>query len=178
MDINTLFSNCRQGGKAAEEALFAALTARFRLFAEQKVRNRVDADEIVQNALMVVFKKYRAIDFEISFAAWAHRVLENEILKYYRAKSYHNNLFMQVEPDASPSALWHPDPTLKRRVVDCMKKICEANARYARTLNLKHQGYGTDDICRKLEISPENFYVILSRARSMLKLCLETGVIR
>jgi len=178
VNIDHLYENLCHGDKTAEGELFRHLTERFRLFAELKVRDKMDAEEVVQNAVMVIARKYRAIEFETSFAAWAHKVLSNEILKYYRTKAYHDDLFMRVELESSPSALWNPDPDFKRRLLECIRKLCDANIRYARTLNLKYQGFDIDDICRKLKVTTENLYVILSRARSLLKLCLEKGDIK
>lgn len=178
MNIDSLYNQCRQGDKIAENELFRHLSARFRLFAELKIRDKVDAEEVVQNAIMTVARKYPAIEFEVSFAAWAHKVLQNEILKYYRSQGYRGELFVSAEADAFPQSVWSPDPDLKRHLMDCMRKLCEANGRYARVLNLKYQGYEATEICRKLKVTADNFYVILSRARSMLKACLDNGDFR
>ena len=178
MNIDLLFQNLNRNDKSAESEFFRHLTERFRLFAELKIRDKMDAEEVVQNAVMVVARKYRSIEFETSFAGWAHKVLSNEVLKYYRTKAYRDNLFMQVEIESSPAALWNPDPDFKRLLLDCVRKLCSANVRYARTLNLKYQGFEIGEICRKLKVTEENLYVILSRARSLLRLCLEKGDIR
>lgn len=175
MNIDKLYNQCRQGDKTAENELFRNLSARFRLFAELKIRDKVDAEDVVQNAIMTIARKHPAIEFEVSFTAWAHKVLHNEILKYYRSRGYRDELFISAEADTLPQAEWRSDPELKRHLMECMQKLCEANARYARALNLKYQGYEVLEICRKLNVTAGNFYVILSRARSMLKACLDNG---
>jgi len=71
----------------------------------------------------------------------------------------------------SPAA----DPVLELKLLDCLKKVGQKNIKFARTLNLKYQGYSVEEICDRLEISRENLYTILSRARSALELCLEKG---
>ena len=53
MNINALHSNCGQGDKGAEERLFESLSVRFRLFAEHKIRDRLDAEEVCQKALNI-----------------------------------------------------------------------------------------------------------------------------
>jgi DNA-directed RNA polymerase specialized sigma24 family protein len=45
--------------------------------------------------------------------------------------------------------------------------------RHARILVMKYQGYRTAEICERMSITPNNLYVTLSRARAMLKACLE-----
>ncbi len=174
MDLDSLYHDCRRSGTTGEDALFRHLNDRFRLFAEQKIRNRLDAEEVIQNALAVVAAKFREIDIQTSFAAWAHKVLSNEILKYYRSKGYQERLFMQMT-DSTESGLWMPDPDLKRRLLDCIRKMCVKHVRYARVLNLSFQGYKAAEISQRLSINPDSLYVILSRARSLLKLCLDSG---
>jgi DNA-directed RNA polymerase specialized sigma24 family protein len=56
--------------------------------------------------------------------------------------------------------------------MDCFRKICRSNNRHARVLNLHYQGFTTVEICRRLDISENNLYVLLSRARRALELCL------
>ncbi|MDH4034538.1 MAG: hypothetical protein OEV80_12145, partial [candidate division Zixibacteria bacterium] len=67
------------------------------------------------------------------------------------------------------------DPALKRRLLDCLKKIRSTNLRYARILNLQYQGFDTEDVCRRLAVTRSNLYSLLSRARTVLELCLEEG---
>lgn len=175
MNINALHSEARTGGKAAEEKLFQALTVRFRFFAEQKILDNQDAEEVMQRALMTVFRKYQEIDFKVSFAAWAHKVLDNEILKHYRTKSVREKVMVRTADGETPSEAWHPNPDLKIKLADCMKKLCESHSRYALILGLHYQGYSAEEICKELDITFNNFYVLLSRSRNALKRCLEEG---
>lgn len=127
---------------------------------------------------MVVFQKYRAINFETSFAAWAHQVLQNEILKFYRSQANRAKILVRDHDDSVSASTWNSDLELKRRMLECIKKICGAYIRYARILNLKYQGYTGEEICERLAITPNNFYSMVSRARSLLDTCLETGDVR
>lgn len=178
MNIDQLYSRLKEGDANAEEILFENLLLRFRLFAGHKIYNAEEREEVIQKALVIVIQKHAKIEFVSSFAAWAHRVLGNEILKYYRTKASNSKLVSEEILDYEPPANWNPDPALKRKLIDCMKKLLRAYKRHARVLNLKYQGYKTDEICDRLDISSNHFYVIISRARSMLKHCLEKGDIK
>ena len=129
----------------------------------------------MQDTLVTITGKYRGIDFEVSFAAWAYRILENKILEYYRKKQCHESKFAQMSNTGSDSTLSEPDPTFQDKLVNCLKMINRANNRHARVLNLRYQGYTTGEICDRLEITRNSIYIALSRARSMLKLCLQRG---
>ena len=175
MTINDLYANARNGDRGAVEKLFKGLSESFRIFVQQRIWNKQDSEEIVQDTLTAIAAKYEGIDFEISFAAWAYKVLENKILHYYRTKRCRDSKFAQTENGESLAVSHATNPDLKRSLLGCLKKISGVNRRHARILNLRYQGFSTEEICGKLEVSRNNVYILLSRARSMLKLCLEKG---
>ncbi|MEW5923590.1 MAG: sigma-70 family RNA polymerase sigma factor [Candidatus Zixiibacteriota bacterium] len=177
MGLNELYLRSLDGGKIEEENFFSSIAERFQLVAELKILNESDRQEVVQNALMVVLRKYREMSFEISFSAWAYDILQKEILKYYRTKGDRARRYSEDVDAYYNAGIKSIDPALKRDLLDCLGKICRFNQRFARVLNLKYQGFDVDEICRRLEVNISNLYVILSRARSKLKLCLEKGIV-
>lgn len=148
------------------------MAVRFRIIADHKIWNDQDAEDVVQNALVVVVREYRAIEITISFAAWAYKVLDNKVLSYIKAKAQ-RVVISEDDPPGRSGA----EPLLKIRLKDCVQKVRRANARYGQTVVMHYQGYTTGEICEKLGVTPQNFYMILSRARALLKRCLETGEI-
>jgi RNA polymerase sigma factor (sigma-70 family) len=178
VDINTLHKSVASGDGASEEQLFQHLHVSFRLLAQHRVWNEEDSEEVVQDALMTISAKYKDIVFETSFAAWAYKVLNNKILDYVKAKKVKQGAMEKISEQSSTATPPNPDPELKSRLLSCLKRLCRANSRHARVLNLHYHGYGTGEICEKLELKPNNFYVMLSRARSMLEHCLEKGDIK
>jgi RNA polymerase sigma factor (sigma-70 family) len=178
LDINTLHSKAHGGDRDAEDELFQSLTARFRLFAKREIWDEADSEDIVQSALVTIIEKYRGIEFEISFSAWAHRVLENKILSYYKKKGRKESVLIEGNDIERFSDSQNPDPEFEARLEDCLRKVSFANKRHARILILSYQGYTTREICSKLGITESNFYSLLSRSRSMLKFCLDTGDIK
>ncbi len=170
MSINILHEQARNGDKAAVERLFEALTARFRLFARQRVYDRDEAEEIVQEALKVVFEKYTEIEFQTSFAGWAYAVLTNKILSAGRTRKRRQDKLELLTAEASTRMAG--DGSLEARLLECFKKLNRVNNRYARILNLHHQGYSVPEICGRLEVTRSNLYTILCRARSLLERCL------
>lgn len=175
LNINTLHSQASQGDSGAEEKLFELLTARFRYFAQLKIRERQDVEEIVQDALMTILKKYRDIDFNVSFSAWAHKVLSNKILDFHKIKTGHRSKLEDIIQTGKHSAPLNQDNALEKDLLHCLKQINAAYKRHARVLNLRYQGYKVAEICSKLKVTRTNLYSILSRARTMLETCLEKG---
>ena len=135
----------------------------------------MDAEEIVQNSLLVVYEKYADIDIKTSFAGWAHTILTNKIKEYYRTKSMHNRKLDEYVQQNSDSGNAEYITDLIRRLQECIRKLNEVNQRHARILNLNYQGYSVEEICHKFELTKSNLYSILSRARAALNECLTEG---
>lgn len=174
-NINEIYRLAAGGDSKAETELFKALTERFRLFAHLKVWNREEAEDLVQEALAVVAAEYRAVKVETSFAAWAHKIMENRILGYIQKKRREQGRVISGGSEDYLAASWTPDPALRLRLLECLKKVCLANPRYARIINLHHLGFSRQEICERLEMTLDQSYVLMSRARSMLKECFDTG---
>jgi RNA polymerase sigma factor (sigma-70 family) len=176
--INALYDRAVRGDDASEELLFQKLRVRFLYIANQRVWDRVDAEDVVQVALAAVHREYRGVAVRESFAAWAHRVLDNRILGYIQKKARRDRIQGENTGGMVGSGNIAPDPDLRRRLLNCLRRLGRWNVKYARVLNLSHQGYRTEEISGRLGITSNHLYVILSRARSMLRACLETGRIR
>ncbi len=175
VDIDKSYLAAKNGDKKAEEQLFQFLTARFSLFVQRKIWNKGDGEELMQEALMTVFDKYKDVEKIDNISAWAHKVLNNKILNYFRTKALHKSKLGELEQKDIGNKPVVPDSTLELQLLDCLKRIGSINNRYARILNFHHHGYSVIEICEKLALTRNNLYSVLSRARSMLELCLEKG---
>jgi RNA polymerase sigma-70 factor (ECF subfamily) len=176
LTINDLYTAFVEGDKSAEGELFQRLSRAFLYFVSQRIEDSRDAEEVVQETLLTIAGKFRSIDITSSFSAWAYKILEFKLLHYYRHKRTRDRYMERYTLDESTSAESSPDHTLRRQLADCLRKINRVNNRYARILNLRYQGYSTNDIVKRLRVTPANMHNILSRARSMLRLCLEKGL--
>jgi RNA polymerase sigma-70 factor (ECF subfamily) len=177
LKINNLYRLALSGDKTSVDSLFQNLSERFQLFVQNRIWDKQDSEDIVQDALMTISEKYKEVESDTDFSSWAYKVLKNKILNYFRSQKYEKKRNIDLPQKDDPPAKWNPDPVLKRKIVDCMEKISKAKIKHAQILDLHYQGYTVEEICRKFDFTPNAFYIILSRARSMLKLCLEKGEI-
>jgi RNA polymerase sigma factor (sigma-70 family) len=176
MNINELHQGFLDGA-VPEDQLYSFLTARFRYVAQLRIGDCSDAEEIVQESLVDVFEKLEGTEIETSFSAWAMRILDLNILHYFRTRGRRERL-MEAYAERIPVSDSDRAMSLKQILLKCLKAIGEINNRYARVLNFCHLGFLPDEICQKLMIKKNNYYSLLSRARDMLETCLETGKVR
>jgi len=179
LDINRLHNEAVSGETTAEEKLFKSLLERFEQFTHHRIWDKEDARDIAQEAVMLIAKEYKSLSFEISFQAWAYKVLDNKILSYIKKRRQRGDRVVTVADMTIIGAqAEEADYRLRTKLLDCLKKIGRLNRRHARIIDLHYLGFDTVEICKKLELSSNGFYIILHRARKMLEICLETGEVK
>ncbi len=175
MKINNLYKLALNGDKTSVDNLFQSLSERFHIFVQNRIWDENDIEDLVQDTLMTVNEKYRQLESEANFAAWAYKVLKNNMLNYFRTQKYKSHREVETANGYDPPSPWYSDPLLETKIKECLQKISRAKIRYVQVLDLHYQGYTVDEICSQLKISSNAMYISLSRARSLLKLCLEKG---
>lgn len=176
LGINDLHELACRGDNISEKILFNKLLVRFRYVVSQRGWDIDDTEDIVQEALAVISGEYKKIEFKISFSAWAHKVLDLRMLAYSVKKKRNQNRMTQLHNNFSDNSV-SSNPLLLSQLQLCLKKIHDANNNHARILNLKYQGYNTEYICKRLNVTQNNLYLMLFRARKWLAYCLDTGEI-
>jgi RNA polymerase sigma-70 factor (ECF subfamily) len=173
LKIDELFLEARAGNSMAEAELFNKLSVRFRTFVSLYVYEDTDVDEIVQEAMLKIINKYKTIEIKKSYAAWAYSYVKYEIREFFRKGKKNKEFTGQFPENISKSSDLIFNSKLKIDLLECLKEIFKKNKKYARILVLKYQGYSLESITERLKITPGNLYVIVSRARSLLKSCLK-----
>lgn len=176
MGIDELYTRYKNGDPSAERELFQRLTVSFGLFVAQRIQDESDAQEVVQDALTVIARKLKSIDISTSFSAWAYKTLGYELLHYYRSKGYREKIFIRTETLNQMTGTWELDPAFRVKLMECLKQLSRTRLKHARALSLHFQGYSPAEISKELDVSSNNFYIMLSRARALLKACLGNGV--
>ena len=175
MNINELYLLAQSGDRAAEEKLFQYLYLRFILFAKQRVWNEEDAEDLVQSTLLFIKEEYLNVQIQKSFVAWAYSILHNRLLNYISKKKRRRDIIVPTSDYTEETQGCESDPVLENNLLNCLRKICSINKRYARILNFHYQGFTTDEVCRKLSLTRNHSYVLLHKARTLLERCLEKG---
>jgi RNA polymerase sigma factor (sigma-70 family) len=179
LNLNELQRRAREGDKSAENLLFQILTERFRVFAKRSsIWSDEDCNEVAQEAVMTVLEKYKSEEFSTSFAGWAHKILKNKILNFSTKARRRKDILADKFNKSTNKYVSIPESDMEKRLLDCFGKLYRKNNLYARVINLSYQGFGAREICDKMKLPANNFYTMLSRARSMLLHCIEKGDIK
>ncbi len=166
----------QSGDSSVEQELLEYLSVRFALITKRRIQGD-EADDVAQEACLTVLQKCREKSVPREFKPWAYEILRNKIGNYYQKRdSRRKHQPSLLDIDAILAKYGRTDDAeFVHRLFRCFRMLIKRSPRYARALNLAHQGYDGEYISRKMDVKPSNLYMILSRSRKRLSQCLETG---
>lgn len=166
-------------------------------FAKIQLRDDTLAEDIVQETFATALDKSAQFREDASLKTWVLTILKNKITDYFRRKKYTVSLDEMQEDNAAIDNAYNgcfdetghwitplspgewqqaPEEHARRRdffrtLENCMYGLPEDTARifYLREI----MGLEIGEICNQFNISKDNCYVILHRARNGLRNCLQ-----
>ena len=160
-------------------------------YAMLRVRDRSAAEDLVQETFLAALKSRGAFSGGSSEATWLVGILKHKIADRFR----HQALEAPLEDDdlrdsADPSvfdrsghwtsgpARWGGNPAdlyREKKFLDQFTKcLAGLSPSHANAFTLREiEGAGTGEICKILNVTETNLWVILHRARMQLRRCLE-----
>lgn len=167
-------------------------------FACFQVRDVPAAEDLVQDTLLAAFKAQRDFRQHASVRTWLIAILKNKIVDHFRRLRREipadSVIDGETEEDTTATLFderghWrsHPleakDPSLAledkqfwRALSDCLAGLSPVQAE-AFVLAEVHE-LSTAEVCKVLQLKPSNVWVVLHRARTRLRLCLENRWLR
>lgn len=163
-------------------------------YAYGKVRDKALAEDLVQDTLLSAIKNLVGFEGRSSVKTWLFTILKNKITDNYRksssvarsekAHSASNNIMDLPEISFNSFGIWNkyvpnwandPEAILESKVFsevlsNCVEKLPK---RSQIAINKNANDLPADQICKELEISTSNLWVLLHRARLHLRECLE-----
>lgn len=160
-------------------------------FCMLRVRDVSIAEDLVQETFLGALKSRESFKGQAAEKSWLIGILKHKIMDHYRKSSRDQNLnqhvtdekgfesfFSQQIKESYEHQSWGDDPSKNaeneefRTVFQkCLKNIPPKLAQVFTMRELDNMP--TEEICKELNISPTNLWVILHRARMGLKNCLE-----
>lgn len=157
--------------------LFTAHHVRLQTLALSMIPHYADAEEVLQQANLVLWKKFGDFDQSGgggSFFAWASRILTLEAKNYYRRKSrekvHFGDGFLELVA-ARVSEMSEELAERERLLAGCVAKL---RPEHQQLVRLRYgQGASIDVAARTTGRTAEAIYKALSRIRKMLIECVD-----
>lgn len=155
-------------------------------YIHKQVPDKTAAKDILQETFIAAWKNSSTFKKEADEKTWLFAILKNKLTDYYRMQSrsmidlpYNDKFFDSVDhwtQKAAPKKWNNADSSLNNKefytVLDrCTKKLTRLQQL---TFMLKYiEENETDFICKVLQISTSNYWVIIHRCKLQLRQCLE-----
>jgi RNA polymerase sigma-70 factor (ECF subfamily) len=164
-------------------------------YAVTRINDEEMAKDLVQETFLAALVGVEKFEGKSSERTWLMAILKNKIVDIYRKKS--SGILKQVEPLNEESGLqdffeaetghWRPeyapqafgivthdlhaDKELNQILRKCMQKL---PGLWLSIFTMKHiDELDTKVICRQMDVTPSNFWVIMHRAKVNLRACLQ-----
>jgi RNA polymerase sigma-70 factor (ECF subfamily) len=161
----------------ATEAYLRLLTQHDRwlaAFVFSLVPQAADAEDLLQEVKITMWKHFGKFEQGSNFRAWARRIATNQILNYRRAMRRHPGAELEesfieavaAEIDRRADALDHRAEALRH----CLHKLPEAHRKLI--VWRYYEDCGIEEIAAKSQRTVEAVYQLLSRVRGLLNDCV------
>jgi RNA polymerase sigma-70 factor (ECF subfamily) len=138
-----------------------------------------DADDILQEAKVVMWRHFGKFESGTNFGAWARKIAFNQVLNYRKRKQRDrldfSEEFLRAVADEVESHAEHFEHR-DRALNDCLSKL---PSDHRETLHLRyHEGLSLDDMAGRLGRTVAALYRQLSRVRHALHECVSKALSR
>jgi RNA polymerase sigma-70 factor (ECF subfamily) len=135
------------------------------------MKSKTEADDVFQDAFIILFQKIGQYKYKGSFEGWAKRIFINEALEVLRKKQRRlhvaiedSDLNITVKERGNEQNMMIPKD-------DLLKHIQQLPDNYRMVFNLfVFEGYNHKEIANKLKIAVGTSKSLLSRAKGVLRL--------
>jgi len=170
-ELTCLLAAAQQGQREARERIFFLLHTRFLALAKLRVRGQ-DAEDIVQETLMVVERHLSEIGTVEALLAFTNQVMRNKIGNFYRReerrKSYH------VTREGAVNPVYRMDEELnaadlERILRKAIDQVGERSPRCRAILLGLLEGLSVDEVCQQVGIKRTRIDDWIHRCRKELR---------
>ncbi len=170
LSLEQLIINCKKNDAKAQSQIYKLFSGKLFSLCLKYSKNRVEAEDNLQDAFITIFKKIKQFENKGSFEGWIKRVTVNTALQRYRSKG----VFEIVNEDQIEDVVVEVEEDNIN--IDYLLGLIQALPdRYRLVFNLYAlDGYSHKEIAHMLEISVGTSKSNLARARIILKEKIET----
>ena len=162
-----LIKGCLNGDRRMQEELYKRHSPRMYAVCLRYAGNAGEAEDILQEGFIKVYKKLHSYRGDGSFEGWIRRIFVNTAIEHFRRKTYQQPITEQHETTVEGKYLTVLDDLAEK---DIMKLIQELSPGYRTVFNLYViEGYTHKEIADMLDISEGTSKSQLSRAKVILQ---------
>lgn len=168
--LRILIQKCAKKDRVGQRELYTLLSPVLYGICLKYMKNKTEADDVFQDAFIMLFQKIDQYKYKGSFEGWAKRIFINKALEVLRKKQR----FLNVAIEDSNLHNDLEDNTNGHRIVlfkdELLKHIQQLPDNYRMVFNLYvFEGHSHKTIADRLDMAIGTSKSLLSRAKSILR---------
>jgi RNA polymerase sigma factor (sigma-70 family) len=165
--LKQLLIACKRGNSQAQRQLFEQHQSRLFSVCLRYSRDRHEANDILQEAFLAIFRDLGQFNGKGVFEGWLHRVTVRSALQYLRRK---NPLRFADDYDDLPSDTWQINPDMELNSAAILQMVQKLPDGYRTVFNLHcMEGYSYTEIAVELGIAESTARSQYTRACQQLR---------
>lgn len=163
-----LLDACRKNDNKAQFEIYRLYAQPMYSVCVRMVNDKAEAEDILQEAFLKVFSKIKSYKQEVSFGAWAKRIVINTALDFLKRKKLLFEELDESRVDAEENDTLPEASSQKQveRIKECLAQLPDGY-RVIATLVL-FEGYDHDEVAQILDISASTSRSQFARAKRKL----------
>ncbi len=160
-------------------------------YAVQRVKDRDNANDLVQETFLSAWRNVDAYNGEASVKTWLFTILKNKIVDHYRKTALRQTASLKSDNDPffDDGGHWkdglcpqdwgaNPEGRMNTKEFYSAFDGCKGRLKeiYNAVFTMKYlEELESEEICKVLTLTSSNYWVIIHRAKTQLRACLETN---
>ena len=170
MSLEQLIEKCKKNDTKAQSEIYKLFSRKMFSLCLKYSRNRAEAEDVLQDSFLTIFKKVNQFKSAGSFEGWMKRIVINTALQRYRNKGVLNIVNEENIEDVTVDS--NDDDLSIDFLLNCIQELPD---RYRMVFNLYAlDGFSHKEIAEMLSITTGTTKSNLARARMILKDKIET----
>ncbi len=167
MDHERLVRECLKGNRAAQRELYEQFAEGMLAVCYRYTKSRTDAEDVLQEGFIKVFRNLHQYKFEGEFGGWVRRIMVNTALNYLKQNHKYQSELSFTDATLHPVSNDNPEVTMGAK--DLAALIRQLPTGYQTIFNLHAvEGYSHVEIGKMLGINEGTSRSQYSRSRALL----------
>lgn len=168
MNEQILITQCLKNDRKAYNKLYESFAPQMMLVCRRYAKSSCDAEDILQEGFIKVFRYLKDFQFSGSFEGWIRRIMITTALNFYKKKRlYQNEAELTYLPEGIVNAEEVSSALVQAEIMVLVNKLPNG---YRKVFNLNTiEGYSHKEISEMLDISISTSKSQLNRARMSLQ---------
>lgn len=155
--------NAQNGDKEALNKIMKEIESPLYNFAILKLKNEVDAQDVVQDTMLLIYKNLKSLKEPKYFRSWAIRILINECNKYYKTK----RIEQTENIDNITEIKMEFDEAIQK--LDTIKVLDSLKAKEKNIMILHINGYKNSEIAEIMEMNENTVKTKIRRCKDKIQ---------